>query len=99
MAHWTPWDWIAYGCLGIAALGLAVASLAKEYPDMFHWLPGFFSNSRWSFIPAILFVVATLIFIIRLLVPSTQSGTNVVNTPPALQRVIGQTFTAANGAP
>jgi hypothetical protein len=74
MSHWSFWDWIAYGCLGIAAFGLAIGTIWKEYPHMFQsWWPTFLSSPKWSFLPAIFFVIATLIFIFRAVAPSATS--------------------------
>lgn len=66
MSHWTPWDWIAYACLGISATGVAMASLPKDTKTMVEGWSGFFRSKRWSFVPAIFFVLATIIFIIRI---------------------------------
>jgi len=55
MSNWTAWDWIAYGCLGIAAFGLAMGAIWKENPAMFENWPLFFSSPKWSFVPMALF--------------------------------------------
>src|SRR5262245_50295935 len=65
MSHWTAWDWIAYGCLGIAAFGLAVGAVWKENPALFEAWPAFFANSKWSFVPAGLFIIGTAILLFR----------------------------------
>jgi hypothetical protein len=73
MSNWSGWDWISYGCLGLAAFGLAFGSLSKEYPEMLSSLPSLFSSPKWAAAPALLFVVATIIFIARLFAAETQS--------------------------
>ena len=70
MSKWSGWDWISYGCLGVAALGLAVGAWGKENPEMFSGLPSVFSSPKWAAVPAILFALATIIFIARLLAPA-----------------------------
>jgi hypothetical protein len=79
MSHWSAWDWIAYACLGVAALGLALGSWGKENPEMLERLPSLFSSPRLAPVPAILFIIATVIFIIRLVVPNSPSS----SAPPA----------------
>jgi hypothetical protein len=67
MSSWSGWDWISYGCLGFAALGLAFGAWLKEYPEVANGLQSF-SSPKWGAIPAILFAVATAIFLVRLFV-------------------------------
>lgn len=62
MSQWSAWDWIAYGCLAIAAFGVA---LWKEFPKVFEQWTGL-AGAIWSFFPAGLVVIATGIFIVRL---------------------------------
>jgi hypothetical protein len=71
MSSWSGWDWISYGCLGLAAFGLAFGSLGKESPEMFSGL-AFLSSPRWAFAPAALFAAATVIFLVRMLVQEPQ---------------------------
>jgi hypothetical protein len=52
MAQWSAWNWIAYGCLGISAFGIALGTISQRYVDMFSRLPSFFSSAMWSFVPA-----------------------------------------------
>jgi hypothetical protein len=59
MSNWSAWDWIAYGCLAIAAFGLAAGQIQRETPTMFERLPAFFKSGRWSYVPAILVIVGT----------------------------------------
>src|SRR5260370_42315353 len=64
MRQWSFWDWIAYGLLAIAAFGVA---LWKEFPKMFEQWTGY-TGAIWSFIPAALVVIATVILIIRAII-------------------------------
>jgi hypothetical protein len=80
MSNWSAWDWIAYGCLGVAALGLALGSWGKENPEMLERLPSLFSSPRLAPVPAILFIIATVIFIIRLVIPNSPTSLIVNNT-------------------
>lgn len=77
MSSWSGWDWIAYGCLGIAALGLGIGTWGKDNPEMLSNLPSLFSSPKWSAVPAILFVLATLIFIARLFVAAPNAPMSV----------------------
>src|SRR5437773_527901 len=72
MRQWHFWDWIAYGLLAVAAFGVA---LWREFPKMFEQWTGHI-GAIWSFIPAALVVIATVIFIFRLWA-----------APPAVQSV------------
>jgi hypothetical protein len=76
-----------YGCLGFAAFGLAVGAWGKENPEMFSGLPTFFSSSKWAAAPAILFVLATVIFIARLLGQGSQNNP-VAEAPPLASRPV-----------
>ena len=73
MSHWTAWDWIAYGCLGIAAFGLAFGAIWRENPAMFSGWPDFWKNSMWSFVPMALFALGTVVLIVRLFFVSAPS--------------------------
>ncbi|MFI5330641.1 MAG: hypothetical protein ACHQ2F_06350 [Desulfobaccales bacterium] len=66
MELWNFWGWIAYGCLGIAAFGMAIETLTKRHPTMLDLLPDYLKSYIWGYVPAILFSIATIIFIIRL---------------------------------
>jgi hypothetical protein len=68
MSRWTAWDWIAYGCIGIAAFGLATGAVWKESPAMFEQWPPLFSSPKWSFAPAVLFILGTIILLLRVFV-------------------------------
>jgi len=65
MSNWAGWDWIAYGCLGIAAFGVAIGAIWKENPAMFENWPLVLSSPKWSFVPMALFILGTGIFISR----------------------------------
>jgi hypothetical protein len=65
MSHWSFWDWVGYTCIFIAAIGLALSALPERTRSMFESWP-IFTSPNWSFMPAILLVVATIIFIVRL---------------------------------
>lgn len=92
MSHWTAWDWITYGCLGIAAFGLALGSLLKEYPSMVSWMPEIFSSPKWAFVPALLFVVATIIFLVRTFAPGQLDVANQNPKETKLELITGQNF-------
>jgi hypothetical protein len=59
MSKWSPWDWIAYTCLGIAAGGAAISALPKETRAVFEGWSSLFTSPKWSFVPAIFFIIAT----------------------------------------
>jgi hypothetical protein len=85
MSKWSGWDWISYGCLGLAAFGLAFGSLAKESPEMFSGL-AFLSSPRWAFAPAVLFAAATVIFLVRMIAPEPQKTAEYPKqNPPTLE--------------
>jgi hypothetical protein len=68
MSHWSFWDWIAYGCLGISAFGWALGAIPREHPHMFDSWPAFFASPKWSFVPAAFFVLGSAILMMRLLI-------------------------------
>jgi hypothetical protein len=73
MSNWSGWDWISYGCLGLAAFGLAFGSWVKESPEMFSGI-AFISSPRWAFVPAALFAIATVVFLVRMLTQEPQKA-------------------------
>jgi hypothetical protein len=70
MAQWSIWNWIAYGCLAISAFGTAIGTILQKYPQMLSRMPSFFSSPLWSFVPAVFLIIATMIFVWRLFIPS-----------------------------
>jgi hypothetical protein len=63
MKDWDIWAWIAYGTIATAAICLAVDSAIKMSPALlpkFSWL---LENSIWGFVPFILVIVGTILFI------------------------------------
>src|SRR5260221_14385461 len=90
MSNWSGWDWISYGCLGCAALGLAIGAWGKEYPEMLSGLPSFLSSPKWAAVPAVLFVLATIIFIVRLFVIPTASIATTSNSAPQSPLIINE---------
>lgn len=76
MARWGFWDWMAYCCLGIAAVGLAAGAALKEGPVIFDRLPAFFTNPRWAYVPIILFALGSAILAIRAVAPLLFGGTS-----------------------
>ena len=69
MSHWGFWDWITYGCLGIAAFGLAIGAVGKDSPTMFEHLPAIFSSPKWAYAPIVLFALGSAILAARAAFP------------------------------
>jgi hypothetical protein len=69
MARWGFWDWVAYACLGIAALGLAAGTAMHEQPTLWDKLPSFFTDPKWGYVPIVLFALGSLILAIRYVAP------------------------------
>jgi hypothetical protein len=69
MRHWRFWDWVAYFCVGVAAVGLALGTALHEEPIMFKTLPTFMMSPKWSYLPLILFAIGSLIFVVRAISP------------------------------
>jgi hypothetical protein len=65
-----------------------VGAWGKENPEMFSNLPSIFASPKWAAAPAVLFVLATIIFIVRLYAAEPQSTSR---SPPQVvdvQRLI-----------
>lgn len=62
MSAWGFWEWIAYSTLALSALILTGIQGSKDmtFPS---WVPGFLSKIPWSYLPLLLLVIATAIFI------------------------------------
>jgi hypothetical protein len=82
MSNWSFWDWVGYACLGIAASGLALGAIGKDNPSLFAGLPSFFLNSRWAYVPIVLFVVGSAILAVRAVYPlaSEQQSPKIVQS-------------------
>jgi hypothetical protein len=80
MRNWKFWDWTAYACVGVAAIGMAVGQVLKENPAMFETLPTFLLGPKWAYAPIILFALGSAILAVRVVVP-------LVITPRASDRV------------
>jgi hypothetical protein len=80
MSSWGFWDWITYGCLGIAAFGLALAAIGKDNPSLFAALPEVFLSARWAYVPIALFLFGSAILATRTLYP-TNSGSSTQSLP------------------
>jgi hypothetical protein len=81
MRNWKFWDWIAYTCLGVAAIGMAVGESLKENQAMFEWLPSFLLSPKLAYAPIILFALGSAILAVRVIVP-------IVAQPPAKPSII-----------
>jgi hypothetical protein len=71
MRNWKFWDWTAYACLGVAAIGMPVGETLKENPAMFESLPTFFLGQKWAYAPIILFALGSAILAVRAVAPLT----------------------------
>jgi len=61
MSNWGFWEYLAYGCIGLSALMLAIVQGAKDMIAP-NWLPAYFSKIPWSYAPIVLFIISVLIF-------------------------------------
>ncbi len=77
MSRWSVWDWIAYICLGIAAVGVVLTQLPKDVRAMIEGWSDVFASPKWSYVPAIFFVIATVVFIIRMLTLNAEKPSKV----------------------
>ena len=64
MSTWGFWDWIAYISLLIAAIIIAIIQGGKDMNPP-SWIQGFISKISWSYIPIILIIIATSIFVFK----------------------------------
>jgi len=69
MRNWKFWDWTAYACLGVAAIGMAVGETLKGNPAMFEGLPTFLLGQKWAYAPIILFALGSAILAVRAVAP------------------------------
>lgn len=65
MESWTPWNWIAYGSIGMTAILVAIGTATKENSVLSNWLSPFLKTYVLGYGPAIFFIIATIIFIIQ----------------------------------
>jgi hypothetical protein len=77
MLEWHFWDWIAYGCLGISAFGIALSEIWRRNSNIFAKWPQWSKSPKWSFVPAIMITVATIILVVKIILPSQPRATQV----------------------
>jgi len=65
MEHWGAWDWIAYGALFAGAAVLAAETGLSQSPSLLKKLPSIFRSPYWGFVPLILVLSSTGIFVTR----------------------------------
>jgi hypothetical protein len=65
MAHWTFWEWTAYGALFIASAIVAADTGFRLAPTLMEKLPAFFHSAWWGFAPLALLLIATVILLAR----------------------------------
>ncbi len=81
MSRWGFWDWVGYACLGVAAFGLAAGAAMRDQPNLWAKLPDFLTDSRWGYVPAILFALGTFILAVEYVAPLFK------RSPPPIQQV------------
>jgi len=64
MKDWPFWGWIAYGCLAIAAYGMAFWTFVEKHPHMIDLFPTYLRSYLWGYAPATLVSIGTIILII-----------------------------------
>jgi hypothetical protein len=98
MRHWGFWEWVAYGCLLVAALIMAAETGFKTEPEVMAHLPSFFESSLWGFSPAMLVVFATVVLFLREFVFVHTKNSYVSNpaTRTAESHVVPRTYVKPN---
>jgi hypothetical protein len=65
MEDWTPWNWIAFRSIGVAAILILIETAAKEGTVLSTWLPSSIKIYVLGYGPAVFFMIATIIIIIQ----------------------------------
>lgn len=83
MRDWEFWGWVAYGLLATSVVGDAVEQLRKRWPEMSDKLPSFFNGAFWAFLPLVLLILGSIVFVCREFgwIGSNQAVTGVVSVP------------------
>ena len=55
--------YIGFGCIAIAAYGMAIGEVLKRKPRLGAYLPSFLTSRNWRFVPAIFFTLGIIIWI------------------------------------
>jgi hypothetical protein len=76
MAEWGFWEWLTYGCIGIAALMLALDAAVKQSPDLNARFGRLLASRLWAFTPfALILVSAVVIAVQHLSHPKSDTST------------------------
>src|SRR4051812_12046732 len=87
MRNWSIWDWIAYGCLAIAAFGAAIGAASKEVaPSMLDRLPEAFQSSLWTYFPVFLVILGTAILVVKELLHVRAPAASSPNPEPSVSQ-------------
>lgn len=65
MKNWGFWDWVSYLCVGAAILIAALDEALKRSKTMAPSLPDWMSSTLWVFVPVVLFIIGSVIFVVR----------------------------------
>jgi hypothetical protein len=97
MKDWGPWDWIAWGSLGISVLFLAIDTAIATLPNFAKTLPSVFQAKGLNFIPLAFFALGSCVFLARELgwikatqLPVHQAPALISDIPAEKQKVVLQ---------
>jgi hypothetical protein len=62
MSSWTFWNWLAYSGLFVSAIVIAVREKGKDMTSP-TWFPKFVTRINWSYVPLLLILLSTGIFL------------------------------------
>ncbi|MFH1091181.1 MAG: hypothetical protein V1742_06395, partial [Pseudomonadota bacterium] len=65
MSNWGFWNWIAYATLALSAIILAAIQGSKDMTTTPSWLPEFFSKISWNYLPLVLLIISSIIFLVK----------------------------------
>jgi hypothetical protein len=65
MSHWNFWEWLAYGCIWIAALCSAADMGVKMAPNLRERMARVISSPWWGFTPLVAISLGTIILLLR----------------------------------
>jgi hypothetical protein len=67
MSKWKFWEWLAYCPILAAAVLLTVIQGSKDMTTIPAWLPSLFISTNWNYVPLILVLIGSFVFILRAL--------------------------------
>jgi hypothetical protein len=97
MANWSFFDWLTYGCIGIAAFMTALDQGVRQSAAEPSFITKVVKSRLWSFTPFGLILISAALLLVRLFFPlSPASAISVASEPPIVAPPPNTSYNSVN---